>query len=243
MKKLKVGFLSGAFGHQTEESARIYFGASETHLQALGYTVDLLTYKGEGLVACANSVEDRVAQCDVVIAYSTGSLVAGIILKRRPELAKRIYWIGVSPLPHTGLSLRGFLWAVSNCLWPFTRAFLPPWRGVRLGARHVQNMFNTRLQEGTARIRAMRLHPEPLRVCLELSFPRLLRVEDHIANVPWHVVVIPNDDGFVRPSELEQIGPTSLYNYPGQHGWLNSYQAAQVLAQVLSRIVGHLTAN
>ncbi len=236
MSQLTVGLLGGAWGHETGDATLAYFDSTAAQLEREGHIVLPLPYTGRNMQEYAQSVCDACAGCDVIICFSTGALVARMATKLKPQLAEKV-WIGVSPVPATGLSLRAFLWAVSCIPIAFTLALVHARNGVYVNAVGLRRLFGSSMDPHRAYALATRLHPEPIWPCLQLSFPKLFGLASDIAQIHWTKLFVPMRDGFVTCEDVQDEPRSSLDHSPQSgHGWITTYKAANALARIVQSV-------
>jgi hypothetical protein len=228
MTTLRIGLLSGAFAHKSNEDVLAYLGPLATSLKESGYEVVPIPYKGNHLLEYAHGVVELCMSCDIIICYSMGGIVASIAMTLDDRLLGK-EWIGVSVIPARGLSLRGFSWALWQLLGPFLVSFWSYPFLVRPGERHVQSYMGTSLARYRTFALFRQLHPEPLFACLQMSFPKLFGLRKYLGKVPWRLLILPACDGFVSPRELRSENTQTRIDVAGSHAWIMTHAGVRII--------------
>ena len=234
MQKLTIGLPGGAWGRYDYWAVMAYMAPLTHALEQHGHNVVPLTSHAGDLCAWTEDVIGPMHGCDVIMPYSITTLVAYLAVGKHPELARKT-WIGLCPIPPTGLSPRGFAWAVSNAPSAFFGAFLPHLPGVELDGSSAKRVFGAQAM-ATMDTDINYLHAEPLRTCLEASFPGAFGLCGKMGDIDWNRLVVPTDDGFVRIEELTCTSAHQILTPHGQHGFPVTPEGVTLICQIINEI-------
>ena len=233
MNSLIIGIPGAAWGHH-HQAIMAYARLMAKDLENQGHTVLPLPFRGHGLLECAKQLIDPMKGCDVILTYSMTSMLAELAVGLQPNLTHK-RWIGLCPVPPTGLSYRAFAWAVRSAPLPFLRAFFPPLPGVKLDMRSLERVMGGR---GVANIGrgVSDLHAEPLLHCLQASFPRAFGLTDKMGDIHWDSLVVPSRDGFVCINDLRGVSAHRTLTPEGEHGFPMTPEGRALVCDLVNEI-------